>query len=75
MHCVLQGTELTQQRLEKLIKGIAAELAGHDRSEYMEEVKRLAEEVQSMLRNMHMQQASNKDDGPELSREGHKDEL
>ncbi|CAL8472371.1 g11914 [Coccomyxa elongata] len=72
---VIKGADPTQQRLQKLIKGIEAELAGHEGSEYMEEVKRLTEEVQSMLRNMHMQQASNKDDGPKLSREGHEDEL
>ncbi|BDA47165.1 probable Hsp70 nucleotide exchange factor FES1 [Coccomyxa sp. Obi] len=72
---LLQGTDPTQQRLQKLIQVITAELAGHEGSEYMEEVKRLAEEVQSTLRNIHMQQASNKDAGVEPSREGDKNEL
>lgn len=54
---------------------IATNLAGQEGSEYMEELRHLAKEVHSTLRNMHMQQASNEDDGVQLSREGEKNEL
>ena len=64
-----------QERLQKLIKVTAAELAGPEGSEYMEDVKHTAEEVQSILRNMQMQQASNEDNVVKVSKEGDKNEL